>query len=45
MWYRKANRCPIQSLKAELRKVRAEVRDTDEDNARIREIVYPHWDD
>ena len=35
----------IRSLKVELRKVRTEIGDTDEDNPRIRGIINEHWDD
>ncbi|MHC4168474.1 MAG: sulfatase/phosphatase domain-containing protein, partial [Planctomycetota bacterium] len=35
----------IQSLKAELKKLRKEVGDTDQEHPRIREIINAHWDD
>jgi len=35
----------IQSLKAELKKLRTELGDTDEENTRIREIINACWDD
>lgn len=35
----------IQSLKAELRKTRKELGDTDQENPRIRKIIDEHWDD
>lgn len=35
----------IESLKAQLKELRKEIEDTDEDNPRIREIINTHWDD
>ena len=35
----------IESLKAQLKELRKEIEDTDEDNPRIREIINAHWDD
>ncbi|MCD6394709.1 MAG: sulfatase-like hydrolase/transferase [Planctomycetes bacterium] len=35
----------VQSLKAQLKELRKEIEDTDEDNPRIREIINTHWDD
>ena len=35
----------IGSLKAQLKELRKEIKDTDEDNPIIREIINAHWDD
>ena len=35
----------VQSLKAELKKLREKIGDTDQGHPRIREIIKAHWDD